>query len=44
MKPYIDGLVGKIIEDDSAMHVTYELNYMRGKEENTIIEIEEQEL
>jgi len=42
MKPYVDGLVGgKLIEDDSAMHVTYELNYMRGKEENTIIEIEE---
>ena len=41
MKPYIDGLVGEIIEDDSAMHVTYELNYMRGKEENTIIEIKE---
>jgi Holliday junction resolvase RusA-like endonuclease len=41
MKPYVDGLVKTIIEDDSAMHVTYELNYMRGKEENTIIEIEE---
>jgi len=42
MKPYIDGLVDVgLIEDDSAMHVTYTLQYERGDKDNTIIEVEE---
>ena len=42
MKPYIDGLVEVgLIEDDSAMHITYELEYRHGSEDNTIIEVEE---
>ena len=42
MKPYIDGLVeAGLIEDDSAMHVSYTLKYERGDADNTILGIEE---
>jgi Holliday junction resolvase RusA-like endonuclease len=42
MKPYIDGLVeAGLIEDDSAMHVSYTLRYERGDKDNTVIEVEE---
>jgi Holliday junction resolvase RusA-like endonuclease len=42
MKSYIDGLVEVgLIEDDSAMHVTYTLQYERGDKDNTIMEVEE---
>ena len=42
MKPYIDGLVeAELIADDSAMHVSYTLQYERGDKDNTIIEVEE---
>ena len=42
MKAYIDGLVEVgLIEDDSAMHVSYTLRYERGEKDNTIIEVEE---
>jgi Holliday junction resolvase RusA-like endonuclease len=42
MKPYIDGLVAaRLIEDDSAMNVTYTLKYERGDKNNTIIEVKE---
>ena len=43
MKPYIDGLVNEIIEDDDAMRITYEIRFEQepGEQENTIIEIKE---
>ena len=42
MKPYIDGLVeAGLIEDDSAMHVSYTLKYELGEANNTIIEVKE---
>jgi Holliday junction resolvase RusA-like endonuclease len=42
MKPYIDGLVeAGLIEDDSAMHVSYTLQYEQGHKDNTIIEVKE---
>ena len=42
MKAYIDGLVtAGLIVDDSADHVSYTLQYERGTENNTIIEVEE---
>lgn len=42
MKAYIDGLVeAGLIEDDSAMHVSYTLKYERGERDNTILEVEE---
>ena len=38
MKPYIDGLVAaRLIEDDSAMNVTYTLKYEQGDKNNTVI-------
>jgi len=42
MKPYIDGLVAaRLIEDDSAMNVTYTLKYEQGGKNNTVIEVKE---
>jgi crossover junction endodeoxyribonuclease RusA len=43
MKAYIDGLVAVgLIEDDSAMNVTYTLEYQHGSNDNTIIEVTEE--
>ena len=45
MKPYIDGLVeAGLLVDDSSAHVSYTLRYEQGTAENTIIEIEVEEL
>jgi len=42
MKSYIDGLVHVgLIADDSAMHVSYTLQYEQGHKDNTVIEVEE---
>ena len=42
MKAYIDGLVAaRLIEDDSAMNVTYTLKYEQGGKNNTVIEVKE---
>ena len=41
-KSYVDGLVtAGLIEDDSAMHVSYTLRYERGDKNNTVIEVKE---
>ena len=45
LKATLDGLVEVgLIEDDSAMHVSYTLKYERGETDNTIIEVEEKEI
>jgi len=42
MKTYIDVLVAaRLIEDDSAMNVTYTLKYEQGGKNNTVIEVKE---
>ena len=41
MKAAIDGLVeARVIEDDSADHVTYTLRYEQGEEADTIIQVD----
>ena len=41
MKGYIDGIVDAgVIEDDSALNVSYTIRYERGEKANTIIDIE----
>ena len=41
MKSAIDGLVeARVIEDDSANHVTYTLSYEQGEEADTIIQVD----
>ena len=42
-KSYVDGLVtAGLIEDDSAMHVSYTLKYERFDKNNTIIEVDQE--
>ena len=41
MKAYIDGIVhAGVLEDDDADHVSYTIQFERGEEDNTIIDIE----